>query len=141
MVIKKEKIPVQTIAAGETTDTYTTGKIHGVVLGIKIYTEENASFKISTAKTPTPTQTSTPGSGSLITEYLLGTSGAAVAVTKTDKPFYPRVVGQLASTGADLGAANQTNVFVPMVIDSSVTIDVSSGTAAKTWAVEFYYQD
>ena len=121
MVLRVERTALQTMTAA--TDSVTTGKIHGRILSVKINTSASNSFSIYT-------------SGSVITEYLLGSAAVTVA---SDTAFYPRIIGHLASDGSDLSAAD--NLYQHMVIDSAVKIDVASGASDDTWSVEIFYED
>lgn len=126
MGIRVERTALRTMTGA--TDSFTTGPIQGKIHSVKINTSASNDFLIYT------------DNGSVITEYLLGASGAPVTVAD-DKAFYPRVVGQLASDGTDLGDSNQSNAFVPLVINAEITIEVSSGSAEDTWSVEIFYEE
>ena len=125
MTFRVERTALRTMTAA--TDSVTTGKIHGKILSVKIVTSASNTFNVYT-------------DGSPVTEYLIGASGAPVTVAASTA-FYPRVVGNLAGDASALGDTNQANAFVPLCIDSAVTIAVASGTAADTWSVEIMYED
>ena len=109
------------------TDSYTTGRITGIIHSIKVNTSASNDFTVSTTQ-------------SIITEYLLGSSGAGVTVS-ADVALYPRAIGVKNTDGSALGIANHTNAYQKMAISCPLKIDVSSGTAADTWSVEIVYED
>ncbi len=124
MVMRIEHMPKQTLSG--TTGTFTTGKIHGKILGLKIIVDASTTFKIYTAN-------------AIVAEYIFGTSSAAVTVGAS-AVYYPRVIGNLASTGAALGASNVTNAYVQLAVDSALIIDVV-GSDTKVWSCEIFYED
>lgn len=108
------------------TDSFDIGRIQGKILSIEIETSASNTFKIYTIDSPVRT-------------HLLGTAGAAVTVA-VNSIYRPKLIGNLATTGASLGGNNLTNSYVDIVIDSPVRIDVASGENNDTWGVSIYYE-
>lgn len=125
MVYRTERTGTRTLASP--TDTYTTPIIEGKLLAIKFINTSGDKVSIVTA-------------GDLASEDVFGTSAAPITLLGTSNVYYPRVVGNLASTGAALGAANQTNVFVEMMLNSPLTFSISNGTTGNSWAAELIYE-
>lgn len=126
MTIRKVNTDVITMTGA--TDTVSIGNVYGKILSVKIATSASNTFNVYTQNT-----------ASGVTEYILGANGAPITIA-TGTVFYPRVVGNLAATGAGLGAANNTNTYVPICIWGDVKIDVASGTAGDTYSVEIIYE-
>ena len=124
MTIKYLRTPLKTMTAA--TDTFTTGVIKGAIKSVKVITSASNTFRIFTA-------------GDDPVEYLLGTSGAVTVAANAS--YYPRVIGNLATTGAALGAANNTNTYQEIYIESVVRIDVASGASDDTWQVLIIYEE
>ena len=123
MTYRVERITKQTFDATGA-GTVTTGKIHGKILSIKFVVNVSATFQVATTQSP-------------IAEVIFGTSAVTVSTTAV---YNPRVIGNLNTTGAALGASNQANAYCEMCIDAPLLFS-AVGTEAKTWSAEIMYED
>lgn len=124
MVTRVERTDTQTLSG--TSGNVTTGRITGKIKSIKVYAEAIMSINAITENCPVP-------------EYILGTV-TPIVLSAGYTIFYPKVVGNLNSSGAALGDTNQTNSYAEMAISAPVKFQVSSGTDTKKWSVEIVYE-
>jgi len=117
-----------TIKAAAASESFNTDLIKGEIVKIHIDCSASTDFKIYC-------DASDVGTGSIVDEYIVGTSGAAVTVN-TSSVIYP-VVAEYTSDGNITDPDQYSRHYV----DEALQVDVTNLTADDTYRVVIWYID
>ncbi len=128
MGIKKWLSGLQT--ATGTTDSLVSPKIiNGRVLAVELVSSGTSTdFKIKSLKDESTT----------LREYILGGAASVVTVTSSTM-YYPKRIASAISNGDAL--TGDKNIFIPVVIDGRIQIDVSNTANSETWSCIIFYEE